>query len=60
MKRTVVSVATGLALIGSISNGMDLLGLPTEAKLIVTALILVAATVADVILSRGTFSWRKK
>lgn len=59
-KGTVWSAVLGALLIGSISNGMDLLGLPTEAKLIVTALILVAATVADVILSRGTFSWRKK
>jgi D-xylose transport system permease protein len=59
-KGTVWSAVLGALLIGSISNGMDLLGLPTEAKLIVTAIILVAATVADVILSRGTFSWRKK
>lgn len=59
-KGTVWSAVLGALLIGSISNGMDLLGLPTEAKLIVTASILVAATVADVILSRGTFSWRKK
>lgn len=59
-KGTVWSALLGALLIGSISNGMDLLGLPTEAKQIVTGIILAAATVADVILSRGTFSWRKR
>lgn len=59
-KGTVWSAVLGALLIGSISNGMDLLGLSTEIKLIVTGGILVAATVADVILSRGSFSWRKK
>ncbi|CAN5372905.1 ABC transporter permease [soil metagenome] len=59
-KGTVWSALLGALLIGSISNGMDLLGLPTEAKDIVTGLILVAATIADVILSRGSFSWRNK
>jgi D-xylose transport system permease protein len=59
-KGTVWSALLGALLIGSISNGMDLLGMPTEIKYIVTGVILVAATVADVVLSRGTFSWRKK
>lgn len=59
-KGTVWSALLGALLIGSISNGMDLLGLPTEAKQIVTGIILAAATVADVVLSRGTFSWRKR
>ncbi|WP_460992962.1 sugar ABC transporter permease [Sinomonas soli] len=59
-KGTVWSALLGALLIGSISNGMDLLGLATEIKDIVTGIILVAATVADVVLSRGTFSWRKK
>ena len=59
-KGTVWSAVLGALLIGSISNGMDLLGLSTEIKLIVTGSILVAATVADVVLSRGSFSWRKK
>lgn len=57
---TVWSALLGALLIGSISNGMDLLGLPTEAKLIATGLILVIATVADVVISRGSFSWRRQ
>ena len=54
------SALLGALLIGSISNGMDLLGLPTEAKLVVTGAVLVVATLSDVIISRGSFSWRKK
>lgn len=57
---TVWSALLGALLIGSISNGMDLLGLPTEAKLIATGTILVIATVADVVISRGSFSWRRQ
>lgn len=57
---TVWSALIGALLIGSISNGMDLLGLPTEAKLVVTGAVLVVATLSDVVISRGSFSWRKK
>jgi D-xylose transport system permease protein len=57
---TVWSALLGALLIGSISNGMDLLGLPTEAKLIATGTILVIATMADVVISRGSFSWRRQ
>lgn len=56
---TVWSALLGALLIGSISNGMDLLGLPTEAKLVVTGAVLVLATISDVVISRGSFSWRK-
>ena len=56
---TIWSALLGALLIGSISNGMDLLGLPTEAKLVVTGAVLVLATISDVVISRGSFSWRK-
>lgn len=59
-KGTIWSALLGALLIGSISNGMDLLGLSTETKMIVTGVILVIATVADVVISRGSFSLRGK
>jgi len=40
-------------MIGSVSNGMDLLGLTTEVKLIVTGLILVVAVLLDALVARG-------
>ena len=43
----------GALLIGSVSNGMDLLGLTTEVKLIVTGLILVIAVTLDALVARG-------
>ena len=59
-KGTIWSALLGALLIGSISNGMDLLGLSTEVKMIVTGAILVVATMADVVISRGSFSLRGK
>lgn len=43
----------GALTIGSVSNGMDLLGLTTEVKLIVTGLILVIAVTLDALVARG-------
>jgi D-xylose transport system permease protein len=43
----------GAFTIGSVSNGMDLLGLTTEVKLIVTGLILVLAVSLDALVARG-------
>lgn len=59
-KGSVWSALLGALLIGSVSNGMDLLGLPTEAKLMTTGFILVAAIVSDVVLSRGSTSWPRQ
>ncbi len=59
-KGTIWSALLGALLIGSISNGMDLLGLSTEVKMIVTGAILVVATMADVVISRGSISLRGK
>jgi len=46
----------GALMIGSVSNGMDLLGLTTEVKLIVTGLILVVAVLLDALVARGGLS----
>lgn len=54
------SALLGALVIGSISNGMDLLGYPTEAKLAATGAILVLATLTDVVLSRGSLSWPRR
>jgi D-xylose transport system permease protein len=51
------SALLGALVIGSISNGMDLLGLPTEVKLAAQGAILVLATLSDVIISRGSLRW---
>jgi D-xylose transport system permease protein len=52
------SAFLGALVIGSISNGMDLLGLPTEVvKLAAQGAILVLATLSDVIISRGSIRW---
>jgi D-xylose transport system permease protein len=51
------SALLGALVIGSISNGMDLLGLPTEVKLAAQGAILVLATLSDVIISRGSIRW---
>ena len=54
------SALLGALVIGSISNGMDLLGYPTEAKLAATGLILVLATLSDVVISRGSLAWPRQ
>ena len=54
------SALLGALVIGSISNGMDLLGYPTEAKLVATGLILVLATLSDVVISRGSLAWPRQ
>ncbi len=51
------SALLGALVIGSISNGMDLLGLPTEVKLAAQGAILVIATLTDVVISRGSLKW---
>ena len=51
------SALLGALVIGSISNGMDLLGLPTEVKLAAQGAILVLATMTDVVISRGSLKW---
>lgn len=50
---SVWSALLGALTIGSVSNGMDLLGLGTEKKFIVTGLILVLAVTLDAIAARG-------
>jgi D-xylose transport system permease protein len=50
---TVWSALLGALIIGSISNGMDLLGMSTQSKLVVTGLILVIAVTLDAVASRG-------
>jgi D-xylose transport system permease protein len=57
---TVWSALLGALVIGSISNGMDLLGYPTEAKLAATGAILVLATLSDVVISRGSLRWPRQ
>jgi D-xylose transport system permease protein len=51
------SALLGALVIGSIGNGMDLLGLPTEVKLAAQGGILIIATLTDVIISRGSIKW---
>ena len=50
---TVVSALLGALVIGSVSNGMDLLGLPAGVKFVVTGLVLLAAVLIDSITKRG-------
>jgi D-xylose transport system permease protein len=54
------SAPLGALVIGSISNGMDLLGYPTEAKMAATGAILVLATLSDVVISRGSLAWPRQ
>ncbi|TAK36907.1 MAG: inner-membrane translocator [Chloroflexota bacterium] len=51
---TVWAALLGALVIGSISNGMDLLGMSTEIKMAVTGGILVLATTIDAVISRGS------
>jgi D-xylose transport system permease protein len=46
---TVWSALLGAIVIGSISNGMDLLGLESSTKFIVTGAVLLAAVIVDAI-----------
>lgn len=50
---SVWSALLGALTIGSVSNGMDLLGLGTEMKFIVTGAILVIAVTLDAVAARG-------
>ena len=50
---SVWSALLGALTIGSVSNGMDLLGLGTEKKFIVTGIILVIAVTLDAVAARG-------
>lgn len=56
---TVWAALIGALVIGSISNGMDLLGVGTEVKFVVEGSILVLATVLDAIITRGSILGRK-
>jgi D-xylose transport system permease protein len=47
------SALLGALIIGSISNGMDLLGMATETKFVVTGVILIVAVSLDAVASRG-------
>ncbi len=49
---TVFSALLGTLVIGSISNGMDLLSLAPATKLVVTGLVLAAAVVLDAVVRR--------
>jgi D-xylose transport system permease protein len=54
---TVYSALLGILVIGSISNGMDLLSLSPSVKLIVTGLVLALAVISDAVVRRsGTAS----
>ena len=50
---TVWSAITGALVIGSISNGMDLLALASSTKLLVTGAVLLAAVTLDAVARRG-------
>ena len=52
---TVWAALLGALIIGSISNGMDLLGVGTESKLLITGVILLLAVVLDAVAGRGQF-----
>jgi ABC-type xylose transport system permease subunit len=49
---SITSALVGVALIGSITNGLLLLGVSVALQSIVTGLILVAAVAVDMLLSR--------
>jgi D-xylose transport system permease protein len=51
---SVWSALLGSLVIGSISNGVQLLGLSTEVQFFATGIVLVLAVAVDVVLSRGT------
>ena len=53
---SVYSALVGILIIGAISNGMDLLALPSAAKFIITSLVLLLAVVVDAIAARSTRS----
>ncbi|WP_082587502.1 sugar ABC transporter permease [Nocardioides sp. Soil774] len=53
---SVYSALVGILIIGSISNGMDLLALPSAAKFIITSMVLLLAVVVDAIAARGSRS----
>lgn len=49
------SAFLGALVIGSISNGVQLLGLSTEVQFFATGSVLIAAVAVDVVLTRGSF-----
>ena len=49
----VISALLGALVIASVSNGMDLLGLPAGVKFVVTGMVLLAAVLVDSISKRG-------
>ncbi|WP_343065212.1 sugar ABC transporter permease [Nocardioides mesophilus] len=53
---SVYSALVGVLIIGSISNGMDLLALPSAAKFIITSMVLLLAVVVDAIAARSSRS----
>jgi D-xylose transport system permease protein len=50
---TVYSALLGILVIGSISNGMDLLNLSASAELIITGLVLALAVISDALVRRS-------
>ena len=59
-KGTVWSALLGALIIGSINNGVQLLGLSTQIQDFATGGVLIAAVAIDVILTRGTLLPRRK
>lgn len=57
---SVYSALVGILIIGSISNGMDLLALPSAAKFIITSLVLLSAVIVDAVASRSSRSLAKE
>ena len=51
---SVWSALLGALVIGSISNGVQLLGLSTEVQFFATGVVLIVAVAVDVVLSRGS------
>ncbi len=47
------SALLGMLVIGSVSNGMDLLNQPSDVKYVITGIVLVAAVVIDLLARRG-------
>lgn len=52
-KGRVVSALLGALVIASVENGMDLLGLPSGVKFIITGLVLLAAVLVDALSKKG-------
>jgi D-xylose transport system permease protein len=50
---TTYSALLGMLVIGSIANGMDLLGLSSDIKFMITGAVLLAAVVVDALARRG-------